>query len=72
MTNQKLKRSLEKFEKKHWKEMQRYLLWGVFEPRLFLTPLGSMYRCWKFRGGTYDIEYIEIYIFGLRIARFQL
>ena len=41
-----------------------------FNPVFILTPIVGRYRCWEFEDG--DIEYQDIYIFGIRVIRWQL
>ncbi len=46
-------------------------VFGLLEPSLFLTPLGSVFRHWNFNLDGH-IEYTEVYIFGIRIVRWRL
>lgn len=61
-----------KEDSQRYDRMKWHLFWSIIEPTALLTPLSSMYRCWKFQGGHTKIEYTEIYIFGIRIARWRL
>ena len=42
----------------------------VFNPVFILTPIVGKYRYWEFEGG--NIEYQDIYVFGIRVIRWQL
>lgn len=57
--------------KETYNRYNRHFLTGAFEWRFVLTPLVGKYRCWKFNNG-YQMEYQDIYIFGIRIIRWQL
>ena len=57
-------------DKKTERWMKREFLTGIFRWELLLTPIGSMWRCWEFNDG--DIEYLDIYIFGIRIVKWRL
>jgi len=61
-----------KSEREQHKSHNLHFLTGVFALRFMLTPIVGKYRCWKFNGGNYTIEYQDIYVFGIRIIRWQL
>jgi hypothetical protein len=46
----------------------------VFDIKFLLIPLGTSKACvsWKENGTTYAQKYIEVFIFGIRVARFQI
>ncbi len=47
----------------------------MFRLRNILIPISTAYSCYRIYPGAgigpYDIAYLTIYIFGIRIARFQ-
>jgi hypothetical protein len=56
-------------------EVSRHLEWSyltnIIEWRYFLTPLGTECRRWTWNDGR-QREYLDFYIFGLRIVRWRL
>jgi hypothetical protein len=52
--------------------MTRHFITGAIEWKLMLTPVGSMWRSWKFDGGQTHIEYLDIYVFGIRVVRWRV
>lgn len=59
-------------DKESYRRHDRHFFTGIFEWRFMLTPVVGKYRCWKFHGNTYRVEYQDIYIFGFRVIRWQL
>lgn len=57
-------------DKETERRMKREFFTGIIKWKLLLTPIGSMWHCWKFSDG--NIEYFDIYIFGIRVVRWRL
>ena len=63
----------------HQQQVQRALtrwkwqtLLGVFKPRLILIPFAIINRKHDIPGTTAEFKYKEVFVFGVRIIRFQM